>query len=119
MNDRTGVKHRDLRHCVGCGKGMMHANNATFFRGRIDYMLVDMGAVQRAHGMEMMMGGGQAGAVLANVMGRDEDLAKQVASHEFFACLPCSSTMSIWEIYERAGVLVERENEKAKEESRG
>jgi len=48
-------------------------NSITFYKIKIERCIVDMREVQRAHGMEMMMGGH---ALLANIMGPDADLAK-------------------------------------------
>lgn len=88
IKDRPGLKHRDFKPCALCRKGVMHANDITFYRVRIERFVVDLNAVQRAHGMEMMMGGN---AVIANVMGPNEDLAKLFTGpHEILICSSCA-----------------------------
>jgi hypothetical protein len=49
---------------------------------------IDANAVRRAHGLELMMGGN---ALLANVMGPDEDLAKVIdGQHDMLICGACA-----------------------------
>lgn len=106
INKLPGMKHRDFKPCVCCGKGMMHAGGITFFRLRIERFIIDAREVQRAAGMEMMMGGGQAGAVLANVMGPNNDLAKQFEDYSVLVCEPCSMNPDnesyLWSLYDKA-----------------
>lgn len=82
-----GLKHKDFKPCMGCGKGVAHANGLTFYRVKIDRFILDARKIQRAHGLEMMMGGN---AMLANIMGPNADLAKQISSHQFLLCDDCS-----------------------------
>lgn len=64
----------------------MHSRQITFTRVTIERYVVDVGAVQRQHGLEMMMGGA---AFLAQTMGPNEDLAKEVGSKTLFVCDRC------------------------------
>lgn len=82
------MKRNEIQSCVACGKGIMHDNSIVFYRLRIRYMVADLGALQRAHGAEMMMGS----PALAAVLGPDEDLAKVVSDHDVFVCLECIHT---------------------------
>ncbi len=81
------MKHSDLKNCVFCNKGMMHNRMfMQFYRMKLDCMMIDVGAVQRAAGMEQMMGN----AMIANVMGPNEDLAIETSSHEVLVCMECA-----------------------------
>ncbi len=73
VDKMAGLKHRDLKPCIFCGKGMMHSGSIAFYKVKIERCIVNVGAVQRAAGLEQMMGGH---ALLANIMGPNEDLAK-------------------------------------------
>jgi len=83
------MKHKDFQPCCICGKGIMHAGTPIFLRITVERLGVDRGAVERAHGLELMMGGN---AMLANIMGPNEDLAKVIDSEKnLLVCHPCSS----------------------------
>lgn len=83
------MKHKDFKPCHLCGKGVMHAGHPLFLRISVDRLGIDAKAVQRAHGLELMMGGN---ALLANVMGPDEDLAKVIdGKHDMLICIRCAS----------------------------
>jgi hypothetical protein len=70
---------------------MAHTNLPMFWRLKLERMGMDAKAIQRRHGMEMMMGGGQAGAVLAEIMGPDEEIAKPIVpAQEVLVCEPCA-----------------------------
>lgn len=88
-HDLPGVKQRDIQKCVGCGEGVAHDRNLVFYIADLRYMVLDPGALQRQHGMELMMGGPQM-AGLAAVMGPDEDMAKQLERATAWVCLPCA-----------------------------
>jgi len=94
------MKHRDFKPCALCGKGMMHRGDPTFFEVTIGRRIISPGAVNRAVGMELMMGGN---AELANLMGPDEDLAVAVSNdHKVLICTPCAlSPQGIAQIEER------------------
>ena len=65
----------------------MHNNQIFFYRVNVEQYVVDVGAVQRQHGMEMMMG--QA-APLAAIMGPNEDMAQGMGQHNFLVCSDCA-----------------------------
>lgn len=76
MTDKSKrFKLRDIQKCAGCDRGLLHQGNALglFWRLTYDRLMIDRGAVQRQHGLEMMLGGA---AGLAQIMGPDEDMAK-------------------------------------------
>lgn len=82
------MKHKDFKPCCICGKGIGHEGHFLFLKVRVERFGLDAGALRRAHGLEQMMGGN---AVLANVMGPNEDLAKRVDdSGELLICHGCS-----------------------------
>jgi len=88
-HDLPGIKQSEIQKCVSCGKGVMHDNNLTFYIADIRYMVCNIGALQRQHGMEMMMGG-SAAAGIAAIMGPDEDIAKQLHKHSGWVCMECA-----------------------------
>jgi hypothetical protein len=80
-----GLKHRDFKPCLACGKGVMHAGSISFYRVRIEHCVVNTREVEKAAGMEMLMGNPQ----LANVMGPDADLAKVMSADGGLLCQDC------------------------------
>jgi hypothetical protein len=68
------MKQRDFTKCLGCGKGVAHAGHIAFYRIKLEHMIINPRAVQRQHGLEMMIG------ALAAHMGPDEDLAQAVGT---------------------------------------
>lgn len=96
------MKQSDIKQCVGCGEGVMHDNQMTFYTVKITQWVVDLGAVQRQHGMEQMMG--QA-AALAQVMGPNEDIAKPLeAEKDVWVCGWCANTERMADIIDKAGL---------------
>lgn len=82
------MKHKDFKPCQLCKKGVIHAGSPLFLRISVDRLGVDAKAVQRAHGLERMMGGN---ALLANVLGPNEDLAKVIdGNHDMLLCSECA-----------------------------
>ena len=66
----------------------MHSNQLTFFRVTLEHMVVNVRAVQRQAGLEMMIGGH---AALAFHMGPQEDMAQRVGDADvFLVCQECS-----------------------------
>lgn len=70
----TEIKRSDIKPCAKCGKGVMHTGLPLFWRVTIERYGIDVKAVQRTVGLEMMLGS----VALANVMGTNETLAKPV-----------------------------------------
>lgn len=84
------MKEKDLREvakCVKCGKGFGASGLPTFYRVRIQRYGIDMKAIKRQTGLEMMMGGHIA---LAQVMGPDEDMAEKISEKEITLCESCA-----------------------------
>ncbi len=69
------MKQKDIKPCSKCGKGVMHTGLPLFWKISIMRYGIDIDAVKRQSGLEMMLDGH---ATLANVMGPDEDIAKPV-----------------------------------------
>jgi len=67
------MKRHEIKKCVICGKGVMHNGQILFYKIEISRMAVDLGAVQRLQGLEMMLN-----PALASVMGPDEDIAMPI-----------------------------------------
>lgn len=86
------MKADEVKPCAMCGRGVMHTGLPLFYRVKVEAMGVDVRAVQRRAGLEQMMGGGSAGALLARVMGPDEDIAKPVVDDypTVLICQPCA-----------------------------
>jgi hypothetical protein len=81
------MKQKDFKKCAICGKGVMHSGQITFYKVSITMMGIDIGAVQRQHGLEMMMGN----AAITHVMGPDEDLAKPIdKASDGIICSECA-----------------------------
>lgn len=84
------MRQNEFKKCAGCGMGVVHSGALLFYRVVVDRMIVDVGAIQRRHGLELMMGGGQQGTVLAGVMGPDGPLAKSFSKETLLVCNDCS-----------------------------
>jgi len=81
------MKQDELSKCVFCREGVMHGGNPFFYRVKIDHMAIDLNAVRRQHGLEMMMG---AVAAVARVMGPNEDMALEASTTDsFLVCQDC------------------------------
>ena len=93
------MKQSDFKPCVGCGKGVFHDRNFVFYRLRVAYLVADVSAIQRQHGMELMMG---AAAPLAQIMGPNEDLAATVDEGDVLVCLECATRKCLAELWEKA-----------------
>lgn len=97
----SGIKQKDIQKCIGCGEGVAHDNQMVFYTLNIRTQILNLPAMQRQYGLELLMGGRQHGAVLANVMGPDEDMAVETSNHNVWLCIFCASTMSIAAILEK------------------
>jgi len=81
------MKQADFKPCVFCGQGVMHTGSPVFYRVSVEYLGVDLGAVRRQHGLELMLGS----PVLAQAMGPDEDLTQPLAEKKgLHVCLTCA-----------------------------
>lgn len=89
------MKQTDFKPCAGCGKGVMHNNVMIFYKINVANMAVNLDAVRRQHGLEMMMGS----ATIAHIMGPDEDMAQVVGTdHDGLVCLDCAMTKPVVEL---------------------
>lgn len=79
---------REIAKCVMCGKGVGHTGLPLFWRIRIERYGLNMDAIQRQQGLTMSLGGH---AVLAAVMGPQEDMAKKILSKEITLCEECAT----------------------------
>ena len=83
------MKQTEFQPCAMCGKGMMHAGAPFFYRAEVSQMVVDLGAVQRQHGLEMMLGNASA---LASALGPNETLAQAFNTRTVCICSDCALT---------------------------
>lgn len=83
---------RDIAKCHVCGRKIGHVGLPVFWRVRMESWGVDMGALKRQTGMEMLLDGHVA---LAQVMGVNEDMATKISSVEITLCLTCASEHSV------------------------
>lgn len=70
------MKERELREhaiCSLCERKIGHTGLPLFWRGTVERFGIDAGAVQRQHGLGLMLG-----APLAMIMGPDEDMAEPI-----------------------------------------
>lgn len=78
------MKQRDFKPCACCGKGMA-GGGVHFYRVKIEQLILNPGAIQQQHGLEMMIGN----AAIAQAMGPDNDLATPFATAEVLICGEC------------------------------
>lgn len=82
------MKQTEIKPCCKCGKGVMHTGLPLFWQLTIQRMQIDVSAVRRQHGLEMMMGN----ALLAFHMGPQEDMAKPLLeAHTVWLCEACAT----------------------------
>lgn len=106
------MKQRDIKPCLGCGKPPFHDNQLVAFGVSMTGEVLNLPAVRRQAGLEMMLGGN---ALIANVMGPDEDMTKALADPAVgLVCMDCAVTLPLAEILERT----EKRAEEAKTEGR-
>ena len=102
------MKQKEIQPCAVCGKGVMHDNLMTFYRVKLDYMIVNLPAIQRQTGLEMMLGGN---AMIAHAMGRDEDIAIPLHEQSFLLCFHCAMEHPVAALAE----IIDEKNSKAAE----
>ena len=82
------MKQTDFQPCAICQKGVMHTGLPLFYKVRFVPMGIDTGAVQRQHGMELLLGGN---AALAYHMGPQETMASPVVDEQtVLLCHTCA-----------------------------
>lgn len=79
------MRQRDIKPCAICGKGVAQGG-PVFVRMQIDRLILDINAINRQVGLEMMLGGS---AFLAHAMGPDEDMAKVLEETTVLICGRC------------------------------
>ena len=96
----NNLKSKDLRKCCHCDKGVLHSGNLTFYQVGLSNYVANMRGIQELHGLEQMMGGGQFGVCMANVLGSDPDLAMQLDEAYVLVCMNCVYKVSVATIHE-------------------
>ena len=104
------MKRLDIEPCLLCGKGVGDAG-LLFYEVKLYRHIIDVAAVQRRYGMELMMGGGAGGAALAEVLGPSEDLAKPIGEPtRFLICERCTfESVGAAEMIEKVNARAESE----------
>lgn len=82
-----GIKQSRIRKCGMCGRGIMECGSQIFYIVEVKQCILDLRAIARQNGLEMMLGGN---AAIANAMGPNEDLAKEMFAEEKWICFDCS-----------------------------
>ena len=80
------MKHAEFKPCAICRKGVLHSGSPWFYRIRAEQMVADTRAIERAVGLEKMIGN----AAIANAMGPDDDLAKGLGPVDLLVCAACA-----------------------------
>ena len=86
-------RRKDVQNCIACGQGIGNNwMNPTFYRVNLECFILNMRAIHSQAGLEQYFGGGNAGAVLADVMGPDPELATSPgkAIKTFLVCGECA-----------------------------
>ena len=96
IRNLPGLKRAEIKPCF-CGQGVAHTGSPVFYRVRLEQFILDGRAVQRQHGLEMMLGS----AALAAAMGPDEHLAKRVQLREVLLCDVCAMQMPVAALLDR------------------
>jgi hypothetical protein len=92
-----GIKQRDLKPCAFCGKGVGNGNNICCLRVKVTRLMINVGAVQRQTGLEMMLGS----PALAAVMGTDEDVLKPLGDEvDALICDNCAMDRRVCQLAE-------------------
>jgi hypothetical protein len=85
------MKEQELRESAICGfcqKKIGQASRPIFYRVRLERYMLNPGAIERQMGLTALLGGS---ALLAQVMGTDEDMATSIMEPELFTvCDDCS-----------------------------
>lgn len=87
----------EIQKCAVCGQGLAKSNVATYYRLDLAVEMLDYRAIQRAQGLEMLIGN----AAIARAMGQDEKIGVEVArSKQVYICFDCGCK-PLHDIYER------------------
>lgn len=89
----------------------MHDQNLQWHKLEITSEIANLQAIQRAHGMELMMGGHVG---LARVMGIDEKIGAEVSKATVYVCFDCHIKFPLAAIIEHVPENLWREGVDAK-----
>lgn len=109
MEQPRGLKRSQIEkviRCIRCGKKLGHA--LTFMVLRLDRFMFNHRAIQRQHGLELVVGN----AAIAQALGPDEELAVAIVDRpvEVGVCQDCTiEPMILAGVLERALELEEKE----------
>ncbi len=93
------MKQREIQKCAACDKGVMHAGSPIFYRVRLEQMAINVPAVERQHGLELVLG---RNAPLAAIMGPNEDLAVPLGKAEtLLLCQTCALEVHFAQLLDR------------------
>jgi len=85
------MRERELRKratCGLCGNKIGAAGTPMFYTVKVERHILDLRAIQRQSGLAMMFGGA---APLAEIMGPNEEMTKELPSFEFTVCANCDT----------------------------
>lgn len=85
------MKEKELREfakCSVCHEGV--GKYYRFFKVTIEEFMLDPKALERQQGLTAFLGGSNVGAVLANIMGPNEDLALSTEIIKISVCDNCA-----------------------------
>lgn len=92
------MKLSQIDKCACCGEGLMAGSWLIFYKTEVTTETVDLKAIQRAHGMENLMGGNVA---LARAMGVDEQIAVPMAVKTGYVCYGCATNLDFMSVLEK------------------
>ena len=76
----------ELQKCALCDRGMMHGGAIHFYEANIGQCVVNVGNLQRMHGLEQMM---QGNVALARVFSPDNTVALRLPTKRVLICADC------------------------------
>lgn len=85
------MKRSEIKPCAGCGGGLLAKGAITFYRVTVATQVADLGAIQRAHGLEQLVGS----PMVAAALGPDEDLSTEAGRAELLLCLECAQRLPV------------------------
>lgn len=101
-----GMTQAELKPCAFCRKGVAHSDQILSTRVRITRMGLNVGAVRRQTGLEMMVGG------LAQHMGPDEKMLVEIEPEvTLLVCDQCAVSNLVLQLHEAVGAQRVREGQ--------
>ncbi len=95
LDTAKGMTHREVTPCAFCGKGVGHGNQILCTRVRVTRLAVNIGAVRRQTGLEMMIG------ALAQHMGPDEKVLVELEPEvTLLVCDACAMDRLVVQLHE-------------------